>query len=116
MRLPIRARVTIWSTAVLALIVALLGAFVFVRMRASLVNQVDHSLALASSEISTDFTTGAETEFQDVSDRSMAGLDRTRSAAQILGVDGRVVDHAALASPRRPLVGRDVVRRALRGE
>jgi heavy metal sensor kinase len=114
--LPIRARLTIWYTVVLAGILLILGFFLVTRLRSDLIGSVDHSLSLAASEISVDYKSGGESEFRDVTDRSMAGLDRARSAAQVLTPPGRVLDYAGVAGPHGAIVDPAVIDRASTGK
>ena len=48
MRLPIRARMTAWYVALLALVIAAAGAFLVVRLRADLISAMDHRLGPAA--------------------------------------------------------------------
>jgi len=90
--LPIRARLTIWYVALLALILAGIGAFVVVRLHADLIAGVDQGLDARAAQISLGFQGGGEGEFQDVSDASLVGLHQSESAAQLLGADGTVLE------------------------
>ena len=92
MSLPIRARLTIWYVALLALILAGIGAFVVVRLHADLIAGVDQGLDARAAQISLGFQGGGEGEFQDVSDASLVGLHQSESAAQLLGADGTVLE------------------------
>ena len=52
MNAPIRARMTVWYLALLALIITAVGAFVIVRLRADLIDATDRSLRPALDQIS----------------------------------------------------------------
>ena len=52
MSLPIRARLTLWFVLLLAAILAGVGAFLQVRLRADLINGVDQSLETRAAQIS----------------------------------------------------------------
>ena len=49
-RLPLRARLTVWYTLVLGLILLAFSAFVYARVRAGLLAQVDAALTLAANQ------------------------------------------------------------------
>lgn len=116
MKLPIRARVTLWYLLLLAVLVSALGVFVVTRLRADLVNGVDATLATRAQQISLGFAGKGEGEFQDVSDSSLAGLPGSESAAQLLDAKASVLetsgDPAAVAS----LLSPSDVTRVLSGE
>ena len=115
MRLPIRARVTIWYVALLASLIAALGIFVVVRLRTDLVAGLDDSLGTRAAQISLGFRGAGEGEFQDVSDASLRGLPGSESAAQLLDVHGVVLETSGDAAGEAPMIGRSDVARALGG-
>jgi hypothetical protein len=55
MNLPIRVRMTIWYTALLAIIVAAIGVFLVVRLRADLTRTVDRTLRPATDQIAAGY-------------------------------------------------------------
>jgi hypothetical protein len=73
-RLPIRWRLTVWYTAVLAAIVAALAGFLLLRLRADLVAGVDESLDVVMAELQLGLKAGAAVELP-------AGSAALRSAA-----------------------------------
>jgi heavy metal sensor kinase len=113
--LPIRARLTIWYTAVLAVILVAGGVFIVLRLQADLVANVDHALQSSVTEIASDYTNHGESEFQDVSDASLAGLPKNASAAQLLSLSGAVTDYAGNAVGQRPMIDAASRDAALRG-
>ena len=116
MSLPIRARLTIWYVALLGLILAALGGFVVVRLRADLIGGVDQGLDARAAQISLGFQGGGEGEFQDVSDASLAGLHQGESAAQLLATDGAVLESSGDPIAERALVTGDDLANVVRGE
>jgi two-component system, OmpR family, sensor kinase len=114
--LPIRARLTIWYVALLAAILAALGGFVVVRLRADLMSGVDDGLDTRAAQISLGLQGPGEGEFQDVSDASLSGLLRSESAAQLLASDGAVLESSGDPIAQRALVSAGELGRALGGE
>jgi heavy metal sensor kinase len=102
-RLPIRWRLTVWYTAVLAAIVAALAGFLLLRLRADLVAGVDESLDVVMAELQLGLKAGAAVELPAGSAalRSAAGGG---FAAQVLAPDGTVLDGFGGAEAARPLL------------
>jgi heavy metal sensor kinase len=92
--LAIKARLTIWYVALLALILAAFSAFVFLRLRADLVKATDQSLGTRAAQISLGYRGPGRSNFQDVSDVSYGGTAPGESAAQIISSAGIVQDSA----------------------
>src|SRR4051794_4027299 len=90
--MPIRAKLTMLTVAVLAVILLAICTFLLVRLRADLVEGVDQGLATRAAQIALGLGQGCEGEFQDVSDSSLAGLPQGESGAQLLGADGSVLE------------------------
>lgn len=115
MTLPIRARLTAWYIALLAIILTALGAFLVVRLRSDLVEGIDRSLDSRVAQISLDYGGEREGEFQDVSDAPLRGVTLEESAAQILSSDGRVLQSSGDSAAESPMVQPPVVSRSLGG-
>ena len=116
MRVPIRARLTLWYALLLALILVAVGAFLLVRLRADLVGGVDDSLDTRAAQISLGLENGCEGEFKDVSDASLRGLPQGESGAQLLGPDGSVMESTGDAITARPLLTLPELHQVLGGE
>jgi heavy metal sensor kinase len=114
--LPIRARLTIWYVALLGVILAGIGAFVVVRLHADLIGGVDQGLDARAAQISLGFQGGGEGEFQDVSDASLVGLHQSESAAQLLGMDGTVLESTGDPIAERPLLSAEELARVVGGD
>jgi two-component system OmpR family sensor kinase len=91
MNLSIKVRLTVWYLALLALILAAFGTFVFLRLNSDLVRAVDQSLQSRAAQITLGYQQGDQ-NFQDVSDASLRGLTPNETAAQRLSPTGRVLD------------------------
>ncbi len=115
MSFPIRARLTIWYVALLAVILAALGGFLVFRLRADLVHGIDQSLDVRAAQISLGLQNGCEGEFQDVSDASLAGLPQGESAAQLLSPAGEVLESSGDAMAQRSLISPATLAGALQG-
>jgi two-component system OmpR family sensor kinase len=79
-RLPLRLRLTLVFTFALAVVLAGFGAFVYVRLADSLLEQVDAGLAVRADALAADLRGGAETLDGD-----------EESFAQLLAPDGSVI-------------------------
>jgi two-component system, OmpR family, sensor kinase len=120
MRLPIRLRLTAWYVVLLALIVAALGAFLVVRLRADRITDVDRSLRSSAVQIAAGYEQEGPAEFQDTSGTVLRAVPEGDPGSQLIDRDGRVrlrhsaeIPHAPLLSPaqvRSVLAGREVVR------
>jgi len=86
-RLPIRVRLTAWYVALLAAIIAALGAFVVVELRAGLVRQEDQELRNTWRRIARDYSGRGLTDFPET---ARALLPRG-GAAQVLDPGGRLL-------------------------
>jgi signal transduction histidine kinase len=78
---------TVWYTALLAAVLAAVGAFLVIRLRADLVASMDRTLRPAVAQIAGDYRTGGP---RDISDSAQTVLGGERVAAQVLD-GGRVV-------------------------
>ena len=116
MSLPIRLRISIWSVALLAVLMASLGAFVVIRLRADLVAGVDSTLATRASQIALGLRGPGEGEFQDVSDTALQHLPGSESAAQLLDSHGKVLERSGDTTAENPMIGADDLLVVLRGE
>jgi heavy metal sensor kinase len=88
MRLPIRARLALAFAALLAVVVASIGAFLVVRLRADLVGGIDRDLKPAAAQIALDYAKEGVPEFRD---SAQTVLKAERAAAQLLDDRGRVI-------------------------
>jgi heavy metal sensor kinase len=118
--MPIRARLTMWYVGLLAVVLLVLGGFLILRLHAGLIHGLDDSLATRAAQISLGLQGGCEGEFQDVSDASLVGLPQGESGAQLLSLDGKVLESAGDPAAEQALLTVDQVRsvaagRALRG-
>ena len=116
MSLPIRLRITIWSVALLAVLMASLGAFVVIRLRADLVAGVDSTLATRASQIALGLRGPGEGEFQDVSDTALQQLPGSESAAQLLDSHGKVLERSGDTTAENRMIGADDLLVVRRGE
>jgi two-component system, OmpR family, sensor kinase len=109
-RLPIRLRLTLAFAIVMALVLAAVGVFVYLRVGSALLGSVDQTLRTQSSEAVAHARRGA-----DLDDRDVRGGS---TLAQVLSANGTVVrsDRAHLvpllsaADARRVAAGKTVVR------
>jgi heavy metal sensor kinase len=118
MALPIRARLTIWYSVVLGLILLLTGTLVVLKVQVNLRNETDRALRLAASEITVDYhVLGSESEFRDVTDTSLGGLPAAESAAQLVTASGTIEEQAGtpLGARSRPLADHRAIAQALTG-
>ncbi len=107
MSLPIRAKITLWFTTLLTLILVGGAAFVVLNLQATQTRALDLNLQTSAGEIAADYkpTAGqSESEFRDTTDVSLAGLPRNASAAQIVSSTGGVVVSAGNGLSLTPML------------
>jgi heavy metal sensor kinase len=114
MRLPIRTRLTAWYVAVLALVIAALGAFVVVRLRADMTADFDRSLRSAAGQIRAGYQAGGPKEFGSLGTGVVRVLPAD-SGAQLIRPGGGLADALGSDLPRTPLLTSADRRRVLRG-
>ncbi len=88
MNAPIRVRMTAWYLALLACVMAGVGAFVILRLGADLTDATDRSLRPALDQIATGY---AREGFPEFHDQSATVLADERAGSQILDPSGRVL-------------------------
>jgi two-component system, OmpR family, sensor kinase len=109
-RLPVRARLTAWYVLLLAVILATLGSFLLLRLRADLMAEVDEGLDAQAAGVLAD-----DDGLAVISGRPVAGLPPGETAAQLLSAGGEVRDRAGPAAPDRSLLTPAMLRRVLAG-
>lgn len=109
-RLPVRARVTLVFVAVMAIVLAALGVFIYARQGQELQRTVDQGLRSRGADIST-LVRAAGPGL--VRSRRSALTDRGENVAQIVDTSGRVID-ATPPLRARSIVDRSTIRRAAR--
>jgi hypothetical protein len=95
---------TAWYAALLALIIAAVGAFLVVRLRADLTRAIDRTLHPAADQIAVGYRAEGAPEFQDTARTVLAG---ERVAAQALSPDGRVLVSYGDPVSRAPMLPGD---------
>jgi heavy metal sensor kinase len=109
-RLPVRARVTAWYVLLLAVILATLGSFLLLRLRADLMAEVDEGLDAQAAGVLAD-----DDGLAVMSGRPVAGLPPGETAAQLLSASGQVRERAGTAASGQPLLTPAMLRRVLAG-
>jgi heavy metal sensor kinase len=114
MNLPIKARLTLWYTLALALIITALSVFVFLRLRADLEHGVDATLASRAQQIALRLPAASNGNFEDVGDAPpLAGLPAADAATQIIAPNGTVLQSSGVIDA--PLVTGTALVAARRG-
>jgi heavy metal sensor kinase len=112
-RLPIRARITAWYVVLLAAIVAAVGAFLVLQLRADLTDAIDRALQPATAQIADGYRAEGASEAIDVARSVLTG---ERPAAQILDPSGRVAVSFGDPVARAPMLARAEAAAVLRGD
>jgi heavy metal sensor kinase len=86
-RLPIRARITVWYAVLLAAVVAAVGLFLVLQLRSDLTEAIDRGLHPAAAQIADGYRSEGAAEAVDVARSVLTG---ERAAAQILDPSGRI--------------------------
>jgi heavy metal sensor kinase len=110
-RLPVRARVTAWYVLLLAVILATLGSFLLLRLRAGLVAEVDEGLGAQAAGVLAD-----DDGLAVIAGRPVAGLSPGETAAQLVSASGQVKERAGSAAPDQSLLSPARLRRVLAGD
>jgi heavy metal sensor kinase len=111
--MPIRARMTAWHVAVVALIVAALGAFLVLRLHSNLIAASDTRLRSAVDQIAFGYHKEGAPEARDVSATVLSGK---ATASQVIDPAGRVLASFGDRIAAVPMIGTADTRRALSGE
>ncbi|MFL5884166.1 MAG: sensor histidine kinase [Thermoleophilaceae bacterium] len=115
MRLPIRTRLTVTFVVLLALVIATLGAFVLIRLRADMTADVDRSLRSAATQIGNGYERGGAVQFYSLSTSVMRVLPAD-SGSQLVTANGRLARASGGDVPRAPLLTTQRLRRVLAGD
>lgn len=113
MTLPIRVRMTALYVGLLAIVIAAVGAFLVLRLRADLTGAVDGSLQPAADQVTKDYRAEGLAEFRDSAGTVLKG---ERAAAQLLAADGRVLTDFGDPVARGPMLDRPQRDAVLRDE
>jgi heavy metal sensor kinase len=109
---PIRARLTAWYAALLTAIIAGLGVFLVVQLRADLRATIDGEVRASSVQIARAYELEGAGDFRDASRQVLSRL--SDSAAQIVDPGGRILHHhGELAG--EPITSAAIRRAALAG-
>jgi heavy metal sensor kinase len=103
---------TAWYVALLAAVIAAVGAFLVVQLRSDLTAAVDAGLGPATGQIARGYHAEGRAEARDVASTVLSG---ERPAAQILAPGGRVLTSYGDAVARTPMLGRADRERVLAG-
>lgn len=120
MALPIRARLTIWYSAVLMLTLLLTGTLVVLKVQDDLRNGTDRALSLAASEMKMSYHASegeSESNFREVADASLGMLPPAGFAAQVITSTDRIVVQTGVPPKARaePFVDPLTIAQALAG-
>src|SRR6185503_589893 len=101
-RLPIRARLTVWYIAVLTAIIAVLGPFVVLQFRADMRATIDRDVRHTWRPLARQYAAGGLQDFAAYSDTVLPrdGADQVfDSGGRLLATWGDEVEHSLIASP-----------------
>ena len=115
MNVPIRTRMTLSMTALLAAILLLFSWFLVSRLHADLVTALDRTLAGRAAQLQFGLRSGCLDEFQDVTGSVASRLPQGESATELLDRRGTVLRWAGDARVSAPLIGPDQVREVVAG-
>jgi heavy metal sensor kinase len=110
--MPIRVRMTAWHIAVLALIVAALGAFLVLRLHSDLLAATDTRLKSAVDQIAIGYHNEGASEARDVSATVLSGK---ATASQVMDRSGRVNASYGGGVAATPMLDAGDIRGALAG-
>ncbi|MGH2978193.1 MAG: sensor histidine kinase [Solirubrobacterales bacterium] len=113
MRMPIRARLTVWYAVLLAAIIVALSTFLVLQLRDDLEDTVNREVRAASAQIALGYAREGAADFRDV---SRTVLPHGSSAAQVLTPGRRVLVGYGDLLARRPIGPPGAFAAALRGD
>ena len=109
-RLPLRARLTLAFATVMAVLLAVVGVYLYARLQGTLDEQLDHTLRARADEVAA---------LVGRTDLKLSGGPRLgdpeESFAQVLSADGAVRDATTPSLGAQPLLTPDQLARATRG-
>jgi two-component system, OmpR family, sensor kinase len=108
-RLPIRIRVTLAFAGAMAVILAAVGLFLYLRLEAQLTDSIDNGLRSRAGEVSA-LLRASGTGLSGSGETAL--IDQDESFAQVLTSDGRVVDSTLQLRGQAVLEGPDLERAA----
>jgi two-component system, OmpR family, sensor kinase len=111
--LPLKGRLTLWYVTLFALIVGAWSVFVVVIVRADLNAATDRALSLRASQVSQDFGDADEADFPDIVSAPLSGTPGVEAIAQLLSLDGSVLQSSGGAVASSPIAAADVVAKAV---
>ncbi len=114
MNLPIRVRLTAWYVGLLTAILAVLAAFLLVRMRAELIDSVDQSLDDRADDVGTALAATGHASLRELDTDRLVPL-HGQPAAQLLDPGGAVRQASGDPVAARPMLGPWALARAARG-
>ena len=112
MRLPIRARLTMWYALFAAVILIGLGAFLVLKLRSDLRSTIDRDVRSSSDAIVLSYAAQGVVGFREA---TTAALRHSGAAAQVLDPNGRVLASFGGDLGQDPLIPRPLQVAALRG-
>jgi two-component system, OmpR family, sensor kinase len=112
MRLPIRARLTMWYALFSAVILIGLGAFLVLKLRSDLRSTIDRDVRSSADAIVLSYAADGVIGFREA---TTAALRHSGAAAQVLDSNGRVVASFGGDLGQDPLIPRSLQVAALRG-
>jgi two-component system OmpR family sensor kinase len=110
-RLPIRWRLTLAFAGIMAIVLAAVGAFLYLQLESNLDESVDQGLRSRATETSALYQGAGG---GGLGNRDSALIERDESFAQVLTPDGAVLDSTPQLG-REPVIGGEDLRRAATG-
>ena len=113
--LPIRLRLTAWHVLVIAVVLAVLTAFVATRLRSDLTSELDRSLRSSAEQIAPAYRIEGPAEFRDTTRTVLPESGGDRAGAQVLDRSGTVLLSEGDPVTRTPLIERAELAQVLAG-
>jgi heavy metal sensor kinase len=113
--LPIKSRLTIWYVILLAVILAAWSIFLLTRLQSGLYASIDQALVSRTAQISLGLSGQGAGEFLDVNAPSLILKSKGEFAAQLLSLDGTVLESSSDAATIRPMISKSELALALTG-
>lgn len=112
-QLPIKTRLTVWYVTLIAVIMLVWSVGIVALVRANLYTGIDRALASRASQIALELGKKKPAKFQDVSDVTLANVPQQETVAQLLALNGAILEHAGGQVASSSIVAQSILQRSL---
>jgi heavy metal sensor kinase len=111
--LPIKTRLTLWYVTLIAVIMVVWSFGIVTLVRANLYTGIDRALASRASQIALELGKRKPAKFQDVSDVTLANVPQQQTVAQLLALNGAILEHSGGQVASESIVAQSLLEKTL---